>query len=116
MRPRYEERQELVGYLAGEGLSTRAIAPIVGASVGQVHADKQVFRNEQVPEPDTEPLPPANPFTGEVIDGPAVVTETHTVKVVTGLDGKEYAQKPREPKLNRFPGPGHGVLRIGRSV
>src|SRR5690606_2387074 len=30
MRVSREERQELVGYLAGEGLSTRAIAPIVG--------------------------------------------------------------------------------------
>ncbi|MGG7509046.1 hypothetical protein [Plantibacter sp. YIM 135249] len=99
MRLGREERQELVGYLAGEGLSVRAIAPIVGAAKSQVARDIQDAPVPiGTPEPDLEPLPPANPFTGEVIEEPAVVTETHTVKVVTGLDGKEYAQKPREPK------------------
>ena len=32
MRLPRDQRQELVGYLAGEGMSTRAIAPIVGVS------------------------------------------------------------------------------------
>lgn len=32
-------RRQLVGYLSAEGMSTRAIAPAVGVSVGQAHAD-----------------------------------------------------------------------------
>lgn len=39
MRLGREERQELVGYLSGEGLSTRAIAPIVGADRKTVMKD-----------------------------------------------------------------------------
>lgn len=40
--------------------------------------------------------------TGEVIEEPPTVTEhtvTEKVKTVTGLDGKQYKQKPRDPKL-----------------
>ena len=65
MRLGRDERRELVEYLSGEGMSTRAIAPIVGASVGTIHADRQVFSSEQV-EPEVSP------------------------RAVTGLDGKTY--------------------------
>lgn len=51
MRLARDERQEMVKVLSSEGMSTRAIAPIVGASVGQVHADRQVFSSEQSEEP-----------------------------------------------------------------
>ena len=34
-----DERQELVGYLAGEGMSTRAIAPIVAVDKDTVRRD-----------------------------------------------------------------------------
>lgn len=39
MRLGRDERQELVGYLAGEGLSTRAIAPIVGVDRKTIERD-----------------------------------------------------------------------------
>ena len=73
-----DERKELVGRLAGEGMSTRAIAPIVGASVGQVHADRS--------EMNSRPEAPARPAS------------------VTSLDGRERPAarreqpKPVEPK------------------
>lgn len=52
-----DARQAFVAQLSSEGMSVRAIAPIVGASVGTVHADQQVFRNEQVDEPKFDPTP-----------------------------------------------------------
>lgn len=108
-------RRELVAELAEAGMSTRAIAPIVGVSVGTVHADRQVFSSEQVKAGVTNVRPaPVETFdadgilidaaTGEVIEEPQTVTEhtvTEKVKTVTGLDGKEYkrpAPKPREVK------------------
>lgn len=68
MRLARGERQEMVQMLSAEGMSTRAIAPIVGASVGQVHEDRQVFRNEQL------------------VDEPSV---SH------GMDGKTRVHQPR---------------------
>jgi hypothetical protein len=55
------------------------------------------------PEPESywspeESFVGAHPITGEVIE-PTTVTETHTVKTVTGLDGKTY--KTPEPKQER---------------
>lgn len=77
-----DARQELVAELAAEGMSTRAIAPIVGVSVGTVHADRQVFSSEQVtPAPQT--MMRVNPDTGEVEDVPA--------RHITGIDGKGCA-------------------------
>jgi len=96
-------RQELVAELSAQGLSTRAIAPIVGVSVGTIHTDRQVFSSEHVP-PAPEPADHArsiNYTTGEVtepVTGVTEVTETHTVKTVTGLDGKTYkAAQPKKP-------------------
>ena len=58
MRLDREERQELVGYLAGEGLSTRAIAPIVGVS------QMQVVRDVQKPaETNVSPAPAFTPVS-----------------------------------------------------
>lgn len=57
MRLGRDERQELVGYLSGEGLSTRAIAPIVGVSREQVRRDTNVSLE---PEPEVA----ADPVTG----------------------------------------------------
>jgi transposase-like protein len=115
MRLGREERQELVGYLAGEGLSVRAIAPIVGVDPATVSRDRaRVADATPEPEPDFDPtpiLPPraddwiaadapdqVNTATGEIIDAPVTTTETHMVKTVVGLDGKNYTQKPRESK------------------
>lgn len=44
-----QDRRNTVADLTTAGLSQRAIAPIVGVSVGTVNADLQVFRTEQVP-------------------------------------------------------------------
>ena len=63
-------RRELVAYLAGEGMSTRAIAPIVGVSKSQVANDVEVSR------------------TGHV--GPAP-TPIH------GRDGKTYTRPEPQP-------------------
>jgi hypothetical protein len=79
-----DQRQELVGYLAGEGMSTRAIAPIVGVSVGQAHADKVAATvqelNSRAPtvtsldgrqRPASRPTAVVDVETGEVLDAPA---------------------------------------------
>lgn len=112
MRLGREERQELVGYLAGEGLSTRAIAPIVGVDRKTVERDVRggtfvppaqtpvetsntaaTVSPGPVAVPVESPAPGAatvNLSTGEVIDEP--------VRMVTGLDGKTYTAKPREAR------------------
>lgn len=77
MRLARDERQDMVKMLANEGMSTRAIAPIVGASVGQVHADRQVFSSEQLED---EP------------------------RTSYGLDGKTRTHQPR-PDLTDDPEP-----------
>lgn len=92
MRLSRDERRVIVADLAEQGMSTRAIAPIVGKSVGTVHADRAtgVQRMNTSPatpsEPTFDPTPAWDPTTGEVV-------ETSTV---TGLDGKTYS-KP-DPK------------------
>lgn len=59
-----EQRQVLVGYLVGEGMSTRAIAPVVGTSDFTVREDIKAGARNLAPAP--EP------------------------REVTGLDGKTY--------------------------
>lgn len=107
MRLGRDERQELVGYLAGEGLSTRAIAPIVGSSFKTVARDLEGVSSD-TPQPTNEPsvvTEEAEPFrvfadpqTGEVIE-PTVTehTVTERVKTVTGLDGKTYTRPKPKP-------------------
>ncbi len=100
MRLGRDERQELVGYLAGEGLSTRAIAPIVGVSQKTIDRDVRESFDSPAPEPEVE----ADLVTGEVIEpGAAQVPDAVTAPVeatptppraVTGLDGKTYPVKP----------------------
>lgn len=63
-----DQRRELVSELADEGMSTRAIAPIVGASIGTVHAD--LSSGVQNRTPATEP------------------------RQITGRDGKTYTRPP----------------------
>jgi predicted transcriptional regulator len=103
-----ELRREVVRELSNAGLSTRAIAPVVGVSNYTVSKDLQGVSNltpdmdaidRDVAEAEAALRPSvANPITGEVLDD-AVVTETHTVTVVTGLDGKEYKRPdPAAPR------------------
>lgn len=122
MRLGREERQELVGYLSGEGLSTRAIAPIVGASVSTVKTDVQVANSghlvNDIDSPVSNDTPDAyvDPSTGEVIPAAMVdatddeferalsaareegdlssenVVAKLTRQPVIGLDGKSYTR------------------------
>lgn len=98
-----DERRDLVAWLSGQGMSTRAIAPIVGVSKDTVHRDIAGVSNET---PQIPPFPAeaairatygddyidavqaegmtVNPRTGEVIDQPVeqTFTETHQTKTV----------------------------------
>jgi len=113
-------RRELVVQMHEMGMSTRAIAPIVGVDNATVHRDLERVANatpetgarvpdEAVTAPVETPqtpravtsLPPnVNPDTGEIDEGITVTehTVTEKVKTVTGLDGKTYPQKPRTLK------------------
>ncbi|GGH44932.1 hypothetical protein [Microbacterium album] len=105
--------------LSAQGMSTRAIAPIVGVSVGTVHADReasQVFSSEHLNDP--EPIPAGEvapvefePMTG--VERDAVLArierqqaEFPTPPPITGMDGKQYTRpEPRKPQ----PPPRRGI-------
>lgn len=87
MRLARAERQDMVRMLSDEGMSTRAIAPIVGASQKTVDRDVR-----SAGESFDSPLPaPAPEFvdtrTGEIHDEPEPKPVT-----VTGMDGKQYTR------------------------
>lgn len=88
-------RRELVQYLAGQGMSTRAIAPIVGADQSTVVRDRS--RGDASASP-VEPEVIADERTGEVIE----ITEAVKTRVTPGLDGKTYTTKV-QPKPRRRP-------------
>jgi transposase-like protein len=77
MRLARAERQDMVRMLSDEGMSTRAIAPIVGANYATVSRDLQAGVASATPEPE------ANSAPDEAPEPPAAVT---------GLDGKTYAK------------------------
>jgi len=84
-----DQRQELVGYLAGEGMSTRAIAPIVGVSDVQVHRDIHA-----------QVLPHVAPAPATPVDLAAVDMTTGEIhEPVTGLDGKTYSRPEPRPRI-----------------
>lgn len=89
-----DQRQELVGYLAGEGMSTRAIAPIVGVSQDTVVKD--IARGERNLSPEPDPQEAARSAVAAAFaqrDEPAAPAK------VTGLDGKSYTKPaPASPK------------------
>ena len=107
MRVSREDRQKLVEYLSGEGLSTRAIAPIVGATKSQVARDIAA-----TPVPNGTPEPGATPAPAPAVAGPDAspthertatvnldtgeLTEESAPAPIIGLDGKTY--KRPEPK------------------
>ena len=98
-----EVRRELVGLLSARGMSTRAIAPTVGAPRETVRRDalRQVTHSGS-PEPERIDL-----ATGEIIGGSTVATREGVVIAeqqhitlpsakVVGLDGKSYT-RPEKP-------------------
>jgi len=94
MRLGREERQELVGYLSGEGLSTRAIAPIVGVS--QKTVDRDVRESFDSPAPVRNLTPVSAP--GDSAEDPTEGVQTPQPPAsVTGLDGKTYTRPAPKP-------------------
>jgi transposase len=93
MRLGREERQELVGYLSGEGLSVRAIAPIVGADPATVSRDRSRVA-------DATPAPaPTSSGSATIATREGVVIAEQTRTNVTGLDGKTYHRpEPKKPQ------------------
>lgn len=98
-----EVRREVVAEMSDAGMSTRAIAPLVGVSNYTVAKDLEGVR-ELTPEPapvEVEGMT-VNPATGEVFDAQPATTEhtfTEKVKTVTGLDGKSYPKpEPAAPR------------------
>lgn len=71
MRLPRAERREIVGYLSGEGMSTRAIAPIVSVDPKTVVNDRRAIER----------------------DG-GVESSTPATEVITGRDGRQYPARP----------------------
>ena len=79
-----EARRQLVGLLSGLGMSTRAIAPVVGAPRETVRRDALKVTHSGSPAP-AERIDPA---TGEVLDLAPLAPEGKSL----GLDGKTYTR------------------------
>lgn len=95
MRLSRDERRVIVADLAKQGMSTRAIAPVVGAGIATVHRDRAATG---VPNETPAPHAPATHTFEPSPWEPAINRDTGEIKTaaVTGLDGKTY-QRP-EPK------------------
>lgn len=102
-----EVRRQLVGMLSQAGMSTRAIAPTVGAPRSTVHDDIKVSGN-RTPEP-TGTTEAIDPLTGEVFDADRKPSFIDPPASVTGLDGKSYTRpttkKEEAPVPPRTPVP-----------
>lgn len=91
-------RRPIVAELSSAGMSTRAIAPIVGVSKSQVAEDK---RGVQFWTP--APEPHVNRETGEILE--TTVDYQAEPQKITGMDGKQYPKPapaaPRRPSLTQ---------------
>lgn len=107
-----DQRREITGYLAEEGLSSRAIAPVVGVSDRMVRKDLASGGN-QVPTSLEDDVVEAIEETEEPTAGEAGVPARH----VTGMDGKQYGV-PIQKKPNRraLPAVLHDVVNDLRRV
>lgn len=119
-----EVRRELVGLLSARGMSTRAIAPTVGAPRETVRRDALKVTHFGSPEPER-----IDPVTGEIMPAPTFpatdVSGWETQEIddqmaaddreieawkdstvpapITGLDGKTYARTPAPTADRRRP-------------
>lgn len=94
-----DQRQELVGYLAGEGMSTRAIAPVVGATKSQV--DRDIKATVPNGAGDVPPLPPTVGRDGKTYTRPAPQPAPEPSRV----DNEPDPEPAAPPKSNRRPIP-----------
>lgn len=93
-----QSRQELVGSLTEAGMSSRAIAPIVGVGRRTVDADRQSGGQNCPPDAADECDPDA-----EIVDAELIEDEAPS-KPITGMDGKTYSRpepKPTKPAPRR---------------
>lgn len=114
MRLARDERQEMVKVLSAEGMSTRAIAPVIGATHTTVRRDLEAGGTNVPPEPksDAELLAGAEWSPEAVEDEPRFTDEPGRIQpvtgTITGMDGKNYTRpqpKPEPPKPRRNPLP-----------
>ena len=96
------ERREIVGMLAAEGMSSRAIAPIVGTTDRHVRRDLAAGGTSRPTSIDTS--------TGDITETAGAVSATTPQPApapapVTGLDGKTYTRPtaPAAPQSKRRP-------------
>lgn len=82
------QRRELVGYLAGEGISQRVIADVVGISKNTVTVD--IAQVSQTGTPEDRPM---------VTDDVVPLCDRQVEKKITGRDGKTYpSPSPSTPR------------------
>lgn len=113
-----DERQQIVGYLAGEGMSSRAIAPIVGATDRTVRNDMSGGKDfppdhtpavdyvtdqadlDAAPElPDEGAPTPHDSGDAEPSEDEGLSVPSPSSRSVTGLDGKQYTRpEPQAPR------------------
>ena len=105
-----DDRREIVHYLTGEGMSTRAIGSALGVNNATVHRDLRSGVANATPDLDPQ-QPPVTPIvdfrTGEVLDddpAPAPTPTPTPLPPITGLDGKTYtAPVPRPTQTASAP-------------
>ena len=98
--------------LSAQGMSTRAIAPTVGAGVMTVSDDRKALRAAGVRTPYTSEPESLDEYRGRVLadaeanhkviklTGPESVSDPAPAKVV-GLDGKTYTRPEPKPQADR---------------
>lgn len=89
MRLARGERQEMVQMLSAEGMSTRAIAPIVGADHVTVSRDLAGVSN-------ATPAPVLTDNPGRIVK----LTGPNSPTTTTGMDGKTYTRPAPQPEIS----------------
>lgn len=108
-----DDRREIVGYLTGEGMSTRAIGSVLGVSHQQVKRDREAGVTNVTPAFDQRIRPASHagkaPIEAEVVDDDnadeadypesderiaSLNARAATLQTVVGLDGKTYNPWP----------------------
>lgn len=99
-----EVRREVVRELTEAGLSTRAIAPVVGVNNATVHRDLSRVASATPETPEPADVGEADAGSGQTPAGEAAPdTAPQSPPPVTGLDGKTYTRP--EPKPTPAPDP-----------